>query len=189
LTDLEALEIGDDFFRVLARFDIGVGDEDLAVGRDEIGDPLRQRDHRSSGADRLGEGLVAIRQEPERQFVLLGPFPVVLGFVEADTNDIDPASLEIGPAVPQLVGFQRSTTGVGLGIEKEQIGVALQIGARHVRAVVGGKIECGEWLSGFEHGFFFSSNDSGGGDEERRREGDGKSVCEFHDIRINPKFG
>jgi len=130
------------------RVDLRGGFDDHAVGFNEIRDPLRHRDHGARRTRRLGEGLVPVGQELEREVVLLGPFSVGLGLVVGNTDDRDTASLEIGPAVPQLVGLQRSTTGVGLGVEEEEVWGPHEICARDSGAVVGGEFETRKGLAG-----------------------------------------
>ncbi len=109
--------------------DVGIVDEDDAVAADQVRDPLGHREEGARGADRLGQGMVAVREEQKGQAVLFGELAVLFRGVVRDPEDLDAQRLEIVPAVTQLVGLQRSTGGVGLGIEEQQIGVAHEIGA------------------------------------------------------------
>lgn len=113
------------------RVDVGVILEDLSVRTDEIGDALGKGQEGARGPHRFGELVVAIAEKPEWESVLLGEGPILLRRVVGDAEDLDSEILQLVPAVPQLVCLQRSTGGVGFGVEEEQKWPALEVPARY----------------------------------------------------------
>ena len=151
--------------RVGRRIDTRIGCEHLAVGPHEIGNPFGVGDQRACGADRPGELVIAVAEQPERKYILLSELPVLLRGVIRDPKHFDSELLDIGPAVTQLVGFQRSTGGIGLGIEEKKEWVTLEVGARYHAAVVGLEHKVDEYLSNGNHLFIsFAVADHGSTD-------------------------
>ena len=143
------------------RFDVGVCHQHRAIRSHEIRDTLGERDQSASGANRLRQLMVAVAEQAERQSVFLGEFPVLLRRVIRDTENFDAEFLEFVPAVPQLVGFERSTGGAGLWIEEEQKRPPLEIGARYRGAVLGFEFEIDKRLSDRNHLSSSSVSDRG----------------------------
>jgi hypothetical protein len=133
------------------RIDLGIGHQHRAIPTYEVGDSFGKRDQSARGPDRLRQLVVAIAEEAERQRVLVGEPAVLLRRVVGDAEYLDPEFLELVPAVPQLVGLQRSTGGVGLGIEEEQERATLEVGTRNRGAVMGLELEIDKWLSDGNH--------------------------------------
>jgi hypothetical protein len=95
--------------------------------------------------------VVAVAEQAERERVLLGEAAVLFRGVVGDAEYLDPEILELVPAVTQLVCLESSTRGVGLGVEEEQKGLALEVHTRHRGSVVGRQFEIDEWLTNWDH--------------------------------------
>ena len=100
-----------------------------AVRSHEIRDTLGERDQSASGADRLRQLVITVAEQAERKIVFFGELSVLFRAVVGNPQNFDAEFLEFVPAVPQLVGFECSTGGTGLGIEKEQKRATLEISA------------------------------------------------------------
>ena len=111
-----------------SRINIRIRLEHEAIRANEIGDALGQRDQSAGRPNRLRQFVVAVAEQAERKSVLFGELSVLFGAVVRNTEHFDSEFLEFVPAVPQLVGFERSTGGTGLWIEEEQERAALEIG-------------------------------------------------------------
>ena len=122
-----------------------------AIRPDEIGDALGEWDQSTSSPDRLCQLVVAVAEQAERKSVLFGELPVLFGAVVGNTKHFNAEFLEFVPAVPQPVGFERSTGGAGLWIEEEQERATLEIGTRYRGAVLGLEFEINEWFSDGDH--------------------------------------
>lgn len=133
--------------------DTRIGCEHLAVGPHEVGNAFGVRDQRSGGTDRSGELVIAVAEQPERECILLSELPVLPRGVIRDSKHVDSELLDIVPAVTQLVGFQRSTGGIGLGVEEKKKWMTLEVGARYRAAVVGLEHKVDEYLSNGNHLF------------------------------------
>ena len=148
------------------RTDIRVGYKNSSVGPHEVGDAFGQRDESAGRSDRLRQIVVAITEKPERKGVLFGELTVLLRAVVGDAEHLDSEFLEFIPAVPQPVGFQRSTRGAGLWIEEQQERATLEISPRHRGAIMGLEFKIDEWLFDGNH---VSSSSVSDGDEHRQQ--------------------
>jgi hypothetical protein len=95
--------------------------------------------------------VVTIAEQAERKGVRLGEFSVLSRGVVGNAEDFNPEFLKLVPAVPQPVGFERSTGGTGLRIEEKQVWTTLEIATRHRRAVVGLELEINKRLADGNH--------------------------------------
>jgi len=133
------------------RTDVWVGHQHFSVRPHEIGDALGKRDQSACGSDRLRQLVVAVAEKAEWKSVLFGELPVLLRGVVGNAEHFDSEFLEFVPAVPQLVGFERSTGGAGLGIEEEQERTTLEVGTRNRSAIVSLQFEINKHFSDWNH--------------------------------------
>jgi hypothetical protein len=103
------------------------------------------------GAVRNRQFPIGVTQQREGEVELLGEARVVLGGVEADTEDLGVARLVLVFEVPEPGTFGRSTRGVGFRIEPEDDLVAAEVAEPHAFAVVIDGIECGGRISDLQH--------------------------------------
>ena len=83
-----------------------------------------------------------------------------LGFdgIGAEAKDGDAELVEIFFCVAKLGRLDRSTGGVGLGVEEEENALAGEIFQGEFAAIVGWKAEGGGFGAGLEHGKFLASD-------------------------------
>src|SRR5206468_4174179 len=105
---------------VLGRLDAAVGLLHLAVGADQVADPLRTAGLGVVGGA-VGEADLAVRVAQQREVVveLLREGRVGLRGVEADPEDLDALLLVLVLEVAEPATLLGSAGGVGLGIEPE----------------------------------------------------------------------
>ena len=72
--------------------------------------------------------MIVVGEQAEGKAVLFGELAVLFGAVVGNAENNDAEFLEVVPAVPQPVRFQRSTGGAGLWIEEEQERAPLEFG-------------------------------------------------------------
>ena len=99
--------------------DIWVRHQHSSVRPNEVGDSFGEWDQSARGPDRLRKLVVAVAEKAEWKSVLFGELPVLLRGVVGNAEHFDSEFLELIPAVPQLVGFERSTGGAGLGVKEK----------------------------------------------------------------------
>src|SRR5262249_1247949 len=78
----------------------------------------------------LGDGVVLVCEERERQLVLLPEPDVRAGAVRADAEDRRPSSLELAPGVADRAGLDRAARRVVFGIKIQYYRSTLQGGQR-----------------------------------------------------------
>jgi len=78
-----------DFCRMRLRIDVRIGLEDDAVAVNEVRDPFGERHQRTRRPDGFGQLVVAVREQPEREVVLLRELPVLLRAVVGNTEDLN----------------------------------------------------------------------------------------------------
>jgi len=132
-------------------FDIRVGHQNRAIRPDQIGDAFGEWNQCPPSPDGLRQLVAAVAEKAKWKSVLFGELPVLLRAVVGNAEHFDFEFLEFVPAVPQLVGFQRSTGGAGLWIEEKQERATLEIGARYRGAVLGLEFEIDKRLSDWNH--------------------------------------
>jgi hypothetical protein len=123
----------------------------LAVRPDEVRDTARARPVVLGRAIRLGERTVRIAEEKEREVELLGEGAVLLDGVEAGAPDDGLLVLELADSITESFSLERSTRGVGLGIEPEQDVTSALVAELHRPAVVGRELEVGSVVARFQH--------------------------------------
>ena len=133
------------------RTDVWVGHQHFSVRPHEIGDAFGKWDQSACGSDRLRQLVVAVAEKAEWKSVLFGKLPVPLRAVIGNAEHFDFEFLEFVPAVPQLVGFQRSTGGAGLWIEEKEERTTFEVGARYRGTVLGLEFEIDKRLSDWNH--------------------------------------
>ena len=107
--------------------DVGVCHQHLPIRPHEIRNTLGEWDQRASGADRLRQLVITVAEQAERKIVFFGELSVLFRAVVGNPQNFDAEFLEFVPAVPQLVGLERSTGGAGLWIEEKQKRATLEI--------------------------------------------------------------
>jgi hypothetical protein len=95
--------------------------------------------------------VVAVAEQAERQRVFFSEPPVLFRAVVGNAENLDPEFPELAPAVPQPVGFERSTGGTGLRVKEKKERAALEIGTRHRRAIMGLELEIDKRLANGNH--------------------------------------
>jgi len=133
------------------RVHIRVRHQHLSIRSDEVRDAFGEWDQSPPGADRFRQLVVAVAEQAERQRVLFGELPVLFRGVVGNAENLDPEFLELVPAVPQPVGFERSTGGTGLRVKEEEERAALEIGTRHRGAIMGLEFEIDKRLADGNH--------------------------------------
>jgi hypothetical protein len=105
---------------VRAGVDHRVGPHHAAIGAEQVRDAARPvRVVGIAGAVRL-QRAPGVAQQPERQAVLLRERLVLLDGVEARAEDDRAVLLEVAGSITEPVALDRSTRGVGLGVEPQQ---------------------------------------------------------------------
>ncbi len=132
-------------------FDIRVRHQHSAIRSDEIRDALGKWNQCPPSPDGLRKLVVAVAEKAEWKSVLFGELPVLLRGVVGNAEHFDSEFLEFVPAVPQLVGFERSTGGAGLWIEEEQEWTTLEVGTRNRSAIVSLQFEIDKHFSDWNH--------------------------------------
>src|SRR6266536_6275117 len=127
------------------RHPVRLGDPALRV--DQVGPPLRVLGRRLlRGSLRLvafAHRPVDVGEQPEREPVLLGEGPVVLGPVERDAHDLHAELLELGGSVTEPLALDRSTGGEGLGEPPQGQPPAPEVRQRDGLAILVGQGELG----------------------------------------------
>ena len=127
---------------MLGRLHARVGLLDLAVGADQVADPLR-----GAGpgvvAGAVGEADLAVGVAEQREVVveLLREGRVGLLVVEADPEDLDALLVVLGLEVAEPATLLGSAGGVGLRVEIDDELLTLEILQRNVAAAVARQLE------------------------------------------------
>lgn len=144
---------GEDLARVGAHRDLAERLLHAPIGADDVGDALGgARAGVVRGAERDAELARRVREQRERVFELLGEGLVLLGRVEADAEDLDAPGLVLLVEVAEPATLDRSTGGVGLGIEPEDERPSAQLGQRDFLARVRDHFEIRDRVADVEHG-------------------------------------
>jgi len=187
--DDESLIVRHNLRRVGLGIDVGIVDQDGAVAADQIRNAFGHREEGARGADRLCKGMVAVREQQEGEPIFFGELAVLFRGVVGDSEDLDSQRLEIVPAVTQLVGLERSTGGVGLGIEEQQIGAALEVPTADGGAVVSGKLEFHKFFADCDHVGISLCRPGGGAEDQRSGGQERDHLIGLHDAHGNSGNG
>jgi hypothetical protein len=127
-----------------------VGLRDPAIRTDQVRDaPRIVRVLRITRLEHIGALVEA--EQLEREAELLGERAVLLDRIEARPEDDDVLRSVLADSITESVALERSTRGVGLGIEPEQHVRPGVVGESYARAVVRGDVEVGCERSFGEH--------------------------------------
>lgn len=117
----QSIEVRKHLFGMSRRVDFLVSDENITVGTDQIGDALGVagiRGIRGSVGQTHGASRVAEKRKGKGE--LAGEGVVLFLRIEADTEDLAVALVELSDSITESVAFDRSARGVGFGIEPEK---------------------------------------------------------------------
>jgi hypothetical protein len=103
------------------------------------------------GAELLDGFVVGIAEQGEIELLVFLEGGLGLDGIGAHSNDGDPELVEFFFCVTKLGRFNRSTGGVGFGVEKEQHALAVEIFQGDFFAFVGFEAEGGGFGTYFEH--------------------------------------
>lgn len=117
----QSIEVGKHLLGMARRVDLLIGDENVAVWTDQVGDSpgiAGIRGIRGSVSQTHGARRVAEKREGKGELAREG---VVLFLrIETDTEDLAVAFVELTDSITEPVAFDRSARCVGFGVEPEK---------------------------------------------------------------------